>query len=241
MTFDNLLLYTLQSSLVLGLLHGISPCGHSWLILAPFVAGETKGGRVAGLTFSFLAGTTISCVLIGMSLGTLSGIIPASMIKWLEYGTTTLIVFLGTAMIIKPELLHNHDHEHNHDPDHEHNACGCNANHTHNTIFTRLKKNLTVKTIFVIGFLNMIIPCPTVSIMYKYAIESGNYIKSTLVFTIYAVATAIAVSMVIFAIYKVTSLLYSLQKAWIEKTIMRTAGVVTILFGIMSAVQQGWI
>ena len=34
----------LQASIMLGLLHGISPCGHSWPILAPFCI-TAKGMR----------------------------------------------------------------------------------------------------------------------------------------------------------------------------------------------------
>jgi nickel/cobalt exporter len=30
----------LQTSVVLGLLHGLSPCEHSWPILAPFAVGS---------------------------------------------------------------------------------------------------------------------------------------------------------------------------------------------------------
>ncbi len=77
----------------------------------------------------------------------------------------------------------------------------------------------------------MIVPCPTVAIMYSYALESGSAMQAVSVFASYALGTAIALAGVIFAIYKVTDLIRKLQKPWIEPAIMRTVGVLTITFG----------
>ena len=85
-----------------------------------------------------------------------------------------------------------------------------------------------------VGFVNMIIPCPTLAIMYTYALESGSYIHSTAIFGIYAIGTAIVIAAVIFGIFKVTTLLKKLCQDWVEGAIMRTAGVMTIAFGLYS-------
>ena len=60
MEMETLFLAALQSSFVLGLIHGVNPCGHSWLVLAPFVTGEKRGGRVALLTAAFVGGTAVA-------------------------------------------------------------------------------------------------------------------------------------------------------------------------------------
>ena len=60
MEIETLLFAAIQSSFLLGLLHGVNPCGHSWLVLAPFVSGEKKGSRVTLLTTMFLGGTAYS-------------------------------------------------------------------------------------------------------------------------------------------------------------------------------------
>lgn len=80
----------------------------------------------------------------------------------------------------------------------------------------------------------MIVPCPTVAIMYTYGLDSGSILKSTLVFLSYAVGTGLTLSAVIFAIYKATNALNALNKPWIEPLVMRTAGVLTIVFAVYS-------
>ncbi|MCD6273034.1 MAG: sulfite exporter TauE/SafE family protein, partial [Deltaproteobacteria bacterium] len=75
---------------------------------------------------------------------------------------------------------------------------------------------------------------PTLSIMYGYALESGNVLNATAVFATYALTTVLAVSGVI---YRISTLLKTLRKNWIETAIMRTAGIVTILFSSISLYQ----
>ena len=239
MEIDSLFWVALQSSLVLGLVHGINPCGHSWLVLAPFVVGEKRGPRVAWLTASFLAGTAVACLLLGVTLGSLSTVIPASLQLWVEVGTSLILIALGAILIIKPGLIHHHHdeahgHDHAHDleqiHDHEHPHDHHHTHVQHHDHPQKSRKKLTGLALFGIGFVNMIIPCPTVAIMYKYALASGSAWKSTFIFGIYAVATAVAVGGVIYAIFHVTRILEKLSQDWVETALMRGAGVITILF-----------
>ncbi|MCK4837264.1 MAG: sulfite exporter TauE/SafE family protein [Desulfobulbaceae bacterium] len=228
MEFDQLFIITIQSSFILGLVHGVNPCGHSWLVLAPFVSGTKKGGRVAFLTLSFLAGTTFGCLVLGATLGAISVAIPANFGSWVETITSVVLILLGTAMIAKPHLLHHHDH--NQDHDHEHGPCSCS------TVKTGALKHqkTTGGALFGIGFINMIIPCPTVAIMYGFALESGSYAKALTVFAVYAFSTSLAVGAVIYGIFRLTSLLRTLSQDWIETAIMRTIGAMTVFFGAYS-------
>lgn len=254
--FDSVFLITAQSSLILGLIHGINPCGHSWLIIAPFVMGMTDGKRVFSLTFSFLLGTTVACLFIGLTLGAVSMMIPESVSVWVDYITAGIIILLGAILLIKPDLIHHHDHHHDHDHGHDHHhhedvcnhnhkhedgahaSCGSHCHHDHHHehgisgFINRMKKKMSFTAMFIVGFVNMIIPCPTVAIMYKYAVDSGSYLKATTIFGIYAIATAIAVGGVIYAIFRATNAFYTLQKEWIESAVMRTAGAITLFFGI---------
>lgn len=104
--------------------------------------------------------------------------------------------------------------------------------------FTKSRKMLPL-ALFGIGFVNMIIPCPTAAVMYGYALNSGHILTATLVFTVYAVSTAIAVGGVIYLMFKATSMASSLQKEWVEPLIMRIAGLVIVVFsgyGVYAAV-----
>ncbi len=233
MQFDSLFWAAMQSSLVLGLIHGINPCGHSWLVLAPFVVGKKSGRQVASLTLAFLVGTAVACLALGASLGAISCLFPTHLQWYIEVGTAVVLIGLGMVLIIKPHLLHHHDHDHSHGDDH-HDGHHCHHDqhshheHSHNGFFGRHKATSVV--LFGVGFVNMIIPCPTVAIMYGYALESGSVVKATLVFAAYALTTGLAVGGVIYAIYRIASLLRTLQQNWIESAIMRTAGLVTIVF-----------
>ena len=79
--------------------------------------------------------------------------------------------------------------------------------------------------LFTVGFLNMIVPCPTVAIMYSYGLDSADPLRATLVFGAYALGTAVALSGVIWAIHRTTSAARTLQKPWVEPLIMRTIGI----------------
>jgi len=234
---DSLFLVALQSSLFLGLIHGINPCGHSWIVLAPFVAVDKSGPRVFSLTTAFIIGTTTGCLAIGLFLGTVAATLPESTRYFTDIITAVIIIALGVILLWKPHLLHSHDHghgdcgysdhdHHGHKHDHEHECHG----HSHHVPLS--VKRSTVWGLATLGFVNMIVPCPTVAIMYSYALESGSAYQSVAVFASYALGTAIALAGVIFAIYKVTDLMRKLQKSWIEPAIMRTVGVLTIFFGL---------
>ena len=305
MEFDHVFIVALQSSLFLGLIHGINPCGHSWLVLAPFVYGERNGKRVFSLTSAFIIGTSLACLAIGLTLGAVSMSLPPEIKHITDLVTAGVLVLLGIVLIIRPDLLHHHDHDHDHEHGHEHkhdhhahnghdhehdhqcccqhndahghadhdheehthtDNCGCghhdhakaagnNAHasghdhdrkhaHTHDPAHghdhgcgcqhaPRLR-SVTFWGLLVFGFMNMIVPCPTVAIMYSYALDSGDAFKSTAVFASYALGTAIALAGVIYAIYKVANAMRALNRPWLEPLIMRVAGVLTAAFGIYS-------
>lgn len=250
MEFDTLLFVALQSSLVLGLIHGVNPCGHSWLVLAPFVTGDANGWRVSKLTTAFIIGTTAGCIAIAVALGLFSAGLPDSARYIADIVTAGVLVILGVLLVWKPHLLHSHDHDHDHhghdhhhghhhEHDHDHHTHGHDHDHSHTHGACSCSAPLsarksTVYGLATLGFVNMIVPCPTVAIMYSYAIDSGSVAKSVAVFSAYALGTGVALAGVIYAIFKVTELIRTLQKPWIETAIMRTAGVMTIAFGLYS-------
>jgi len=248
MQFDSIFWVALQSSVLLGLVHGVNPCGHSWLVLAPFVYGEKRGGRVLSLTLAFIAGTTLACLLIGLTLGSISLAIPASFTLYVDVGTFLVLLVLGLILIFRPHLLHSHDHGHDHGHQgHDHHGHGHDHDHHHHDHdhhgtgsacpghgCAPAARSMTVWGLFAIGFVNMIVPCPTVALMYTYALDSGSVLKGTAVFGIYAVSTGLTLAAIIFAIYKAAGLMRALTRDWIEPLVMRAAGIMTIAFGAYS-------
>lgn len=240
MELDSLFWMAMQSSLVIGLVHGVNPCGHSWLVLAPFVAGSRDGGLVTRLTLAFILGTTLACIILGFSLGGIAMAIPASFQVWVDMGVAWVIILLGLVLVVRPHLLHHHEHDHHHDHGHGHGHEDAHKDHHHDHGHScgcachapkMSKKTVTGLGLLGIGFVNMIVPCPTAAVMYSYAIDSGNVWQAGAVFLSYAVGTGIALGAVIYGIFKVTELLHRLQQEWVEAAVMRTAGVITVFFG----------
>lgn len=227
----------LQSSFMLGLLHGVNPCGHSWLVLVPFVAGEKSGERVALLTASFLGGTALACLVLGATLGTVSEVVPESIGYWVEIVTSVVLIVIGALLLYNPELLHRHSHHHCHDGEgHNHGSSGCSHEHhcgqSRGERFVEEAKarNILPVGLFVIGFVNMIVPCPTAAVMYGYALNSGGMFSAIAVFGVYAISTAFAVGGVIYLFYKASKMITSLDHHRLEPLIMRLSGVVIVVF-----------
>lgn len=249
MEMDSLFLAALQSSFLLGLIHGVNPCGHSWLVLAPFVTGEKNGKKVSILTAAFLLGTALACLALGATLGAISLLLPPAANFWVEVGTSVLLILIGIVLLYDPEILHKHSHDHehghnhghnhenNHSHKHDHHACG-HHHHCHGHDHGEEKQHMhpgkkqkwLALSLFGIGFVNMIIPCPTAAVMYGYALNSGSTFDATMVFGSYAIATAISVGIVIYCIYRITTMASRLQKDWVEPLIMRSAGIIIVIF-----------
>ncbi|EPR42266.1 hypothetical protein dsx2_0193 [Desulfovibrio sp. X2] len=249
MHLDSLFLVALQSSLALGLVHGVNPCGHSWVVLAPFVACERSGRRVAWLTAAFSGGTAVACLLIGLTLGAVAGGLPPHFRQIMDLATAVILVAIGAVLLVRPTLLHSHDHcephacatddhdhedHHDHDHDHEHHH-GHHHHHEHGLdAFKQRLARFGALGLFTVGLVNMIVPCPTVAIMYSYALKSGDPLRATLVFAAYALGTALALAGVIWALHSMARFARNLDRPWIEPLIMRVVGLVTVAFGIYS-------
>jgi nickel/cobalt exporter len=232
---DAVFLAAAQSSLLLGLIHGVNPCGHSWLVLAPFVSGERRGRRVFALTAAFLGGTLLACLAIGLSLGAVSAVLPPQVRFWTDLATNGVLVLLGLLLVVRPGLLHRHDHDHDHEHDHDHGRGHCHAPAHDARALRWLRRGRTaVAGLFLIGFVNMVVPCPTAAVMYSYALESGSALRAAGVFGIYALATAVAVGAVIYAIHKTSDLARRLGSGNLETWLMRSIGVLTIVFASYS-------
>lgn len=262
MELETVLLAAVQSSFILGLIHGVNPCGHSWLVLAPFIVGEKRGRKVFVLTSSFVSGTALACLALGLSLGAVSSFIPASAAFWVENITSLFLAIVGVVLLVKPHLLHSHDHDHDHDQHHHHDHHHHDHHHDHDQhhhehhnlqeeilphagstpcvsvsqrgLAWRLMHNgySLPLALFVVGFVNMIIPCPTALVMYGYALNASTPLAATIVFGAYALSTAVAVGGVIYLIFRTASMLSAMQKEWIEPLVMRSAGFIILVFSI---------
>ncbi|RMF92494.1 MAG: sulfite exporter TauE/SafE family protein [Candidatus Schekmanbacteria bacterium] len=221
----------LQASILLGLLHGISPCGHSWPILAPFCISSKNLKKALTICTFFCLGTIIACIFLGAFLGLVGNIIPQKWDAYFGMITAFILVILGIIMIVKPELLHFEDEEEQKIEEKAKLALSGKAEEALNEKNKKFRYGVQCG-MFSIGFINMILPCPTASIMYTYALVSKSIITGTTIFLSYALATSLVLFIISYLIGKTTKFFRNLSDEKYEMLINRISGLLIIGFGI---------
>ena len=219
----------LQASIMLGLLHGISPCGHSWPILAPFCITAKSMRKCINVWFFFCLGTTIACLILGVIFGMLGSFIPPSWDIYFGVGTAGILVVLGIVVILKPHWLHFEDEE-------EEEVLKKSLDSAEQALqFTTSKRRFKHGIywgMFSIGFINMIIPCPTAAVMYTYALVAKSVPVGTTIFLAYALATSLVLLIITYFLGKATLFFKKLGQEKYEVLITRISGVFIAGFGL---------
>ena len=219
----------LQASIVLGLLHGISPCGHSWPMLAPFCITAKSMRKCINVWFFFCLGTTVACLFLGVIFGMLGSFIPPSWDIYFGVGTACVLVVLGVVVIFKPHWLHFEDEE-------EEEVLKKSLDSAEQALqFTTNKRRFKHGIywgMFSIGFINMIIPCPTAAVMYTYALLAKSVPVGTTIFLAYALATSLVLLIITYSLGKATLFFKKLGQEKYEVLITRISGAFIAGFGI---------
>jgi len=225
----------LQASTILGFLHGISPCGHSWPILAPFCITAKGLRKCVNVWFFFCLGTTVACVLLGVVFGALGSFIPPSWDIYFGIGTACILVILGIVVFFKPYWLHFEDEE-------EEEVLKRVLDNTEQALQFTTSKNRFKHGIywgmFSIGFINMIIPCPTASVMYTYALVAKSIPVGTTIFLAYALATSLVLLIITYSLGKATLFFKKLGQEKYEVIITRISGVLISGFGVYMVIVE---
>jgi nickel/cobalt exporter len=237
-----------QTSIILGFLHGLSPCEHSWPILTPFAIGSKNMKRVMRIGTIFCLGTATACMALGALLGTIGSIVPSSWSIYMGAATSALLIILGLILVLNPSLLHLHDGEHDHDQKGEeqrqgyalayHNSDYDDASIRGKPVRGSIFKHGIYWGMFTLGFINMIVPCPTSAVMYSYALIARSIWKGTAIFFAYAIATTIVLMCMAFLLVKATQLMKKFGQEKNEILITRISGVLIAAFGVYMVLIQ---
>ena len=225
----------LQASTVLGLLHGISPCGHSWPILAPFCITAKGMRKCINVWFFFCAGTTSACLLLGVVFGALGSIIPRSCDIYFGMGTAGILVVLGIILIVRPHWLHFEDEEE------EEELKEALENTEQALKFTTSKRRFKHGIywgMFSLGFINMIIPCPTAGVMYTYALVAKSIPVGTAIFLAYALSTSLVLLIITYFLGKATLFFKKLGQEKYEVLITQISGALIAVFGVYMVIVE---
>jgi nickel/cobalt exporter len=185
--------------------------------------------------FFFCLGTTIACAFLGVIFGALGSIIPRSWDIYFGMGTAGILVILGIVVIFKPHWLHFEDEE-------EEEVLKGALNSTEQALkFTTSKKRFKHGIywgMFTLGFINMIIPCPTAAVMYTYALVAKSIPVGTTIFLAYALATSLVLLIITYFLGKATLFFKKLGQEKYEVLITRISGALIAGFGVYMVIVE---
>jgi len=177
--------------------------------------------------FYFCSGITLACLLLGVLFGALGSIVPPSWDIYFGIGTAVILVILGIVVIFKPHWLHFED---------EKEILRGSLESTKQALqFTTSKKRFKHGInwgMFSIGFVNMIIPCPTAGVMYTYGMVAKSIPVGTVIFLAYALATSLVLLIFTYFLGKATLFFKNLGQKKYEVLITRISGALIVGFGI---------
>ncbi len=203
-----------------GLLHGLTPHGHSWLVLLPFAMGGMKTKTMLRVAAFFCLGMILTALAGGLILGWLIEHVPSTLHRYIEAAMGVLLVISGILFLARPLTIH-------HAIDHL-----CNE-HCHTGEEAKLLHTGTYSAMFLLGVISMAIPCPTNIPMYI-AITSGarGPVLGMVLFVTYALSTSIAIMFVAVAMTRARKLVEILEQRGYRLLIWRLSGAIVLAAGL---------
>jgi len=206
-------------AIIWGVLHGLTPHGHSWLVLLPFALGGITRRGMLRMSLVYSLGMIVAAAGTGALLGLIFSIIPGSWHHVFEVGVGVLLVMMGLIFLLRPLSVH-------HAIDH---ICGeeCQSGEE-----KALLRSGTAGAMFMLGVMSMIIPCPTNIWVYMLPAVTQSPLKGTLIFTIYAIFTALAINLVAVSMVHARGLVAKLDQSGYRLLILRLSGILVLGIGL---------
>lgn len=206
----------LVGAMIWGILHGLTPHGHSWLVLLPFALGGINTRGMTRMATAYCVGMMVAAAATGALLGLLASIIPEGWHQGVEIGIGLLLLTVGVVFIVKPLSVH-------HAIDHIcHEECQSGEERA-------LLRTGTLGAMFMLGVMSMLIPCPTNIPMYA-ALTAGSRspLAGATYFTVYALFTSASILFVAIAMVRARSLVVTIEKRGYRKLIWRFSGIIIL-------------
>jgi nickel/cobalt transporter (NicO) family protein len=205
-----------------GFVHGLTPHGHSWLILLPLAMGGMKARELLRLAFAYCAGLIVAAAAEGALLGALFGLIPEGWHTGLLIAVGIVLFVVGITIVFRPLTVH---HAIGH-------ICGENCETDEERALLRTG---TWGAMFTMGVMSMVVPCPSTVFVYPLIGALRNPALGALVFVLYACFTSLAVIAVAFGMVKARGLVERLEHSNYRHTVLRVSGLIIAAFGVWMA------
>ncbi len=206
-----------------GFLHALVPCAHSWPMLLPFVG---RGRGVAKPALLFGAGVMLASAMAGALIGTVVDTVPPTLQHRAEEITGIILVVLGVVIAVRPR--HGH-------LGHMHGACApdegpkCGHSRHEPRRFAKLGAGLSL---FLLGFINLTIPCWTNLSVVSLSLSSHGVWEGLVLFLAYGGATTVTMVFILWLAERGYHLLERLRGGVSEARLVRASGVFLVLCGL---------
>lgn len=202
-----------------GILHGVTPHGHSWLVLLPFMLGGANVRLMVRVAAAYGLGMVFAAAGTGALLGIVSSRIPEGWHNGVETAVGVLLVASGLIFIIKPLSAH-------HAVDH---LC---SEHCHSGEEKALLRTGTFGAMFLLGMAGISMPCPTNIPVYALPVASGSPLMGALVFITYALTTSLTILGIAVATVRARTVVEALDRRGTRQAIWRISGVIVLAAGL---------
>jgi len=216
--FDLLNAMPFLGAILWGILHGLTPHGHSWLVMLPFALGGITARGMLRLAAAYGLGMVVVAAATGALLGSLARVVPEAWHHGVEIGVGVMLLVMGLAFVIRPDSVH-------HTMDH---ICG---EHCHTSGEQKLLRSGTMAGLFLVGVLSMLIPCPTNYWLYGQSFVSRSPVDGAVLFVAYTLSTSVTICVVAMLMASSRALLAPLERKGNRLLILRLSGVIVLLAG----------
>jgi nickel/cobalt exporter len=222
----------------LGVVHGLTPCAHSWPVLVPIV-GRT--GSVARPAAWYGLGVVLAGALFGVAMGGggkfLGGFFDGPVGRRVEEGFGVLMIVVGVAIALRTRIAH---------AGHVHGACApaddsgaeaaCAHAEHHPTRFARFGRSFGL---FMLGFASITVPCWSNATAAAISVGNGDVVGGALAYGAYAAAAAVTTYVVLRLVRNGAAALKRLSSPAFEGRLLLVSGVALALWGVATVLHIG--
>jgi nickel/cobalt exporter len=235
---SQLSLPVLAAAFGVGVVHGLTPCAHSWPVLVPIV-GRT--GSVLRPAVWYGSGV----VLAGVALGIVAGGAGAAFHRaadrpvgiWIENGFGVLMIAVGLVLALRTRLAHA-GHVHGDCAPHDLSGADPSCDHAGHKP-SRVVAHGRHLGLFVLGVASVTVPCWSNFMAASVSVTDGDLVGGAAAYGVYAFAAALTTYVVLRVVRHGDGLLARLGSPQFEARLLLLSGVGLILWGVATLLHIG--
>ncbi len=222
----------------LGVVHGLTPCAHSWPVLVPIVGRTGKIFRPAAF---YGVGIVVAGVALGVVMGggghALTHLFDSKIGRRVEEAFGVLMIVAGAAIAFRTRLAHaGHVHGACAPPDTSGAEGSCSHVEHHPKRFLRFGRDLGL---FVLGLASVTVPCTSNLTAAGISVAGGDVVGGAICYGLYAFAAAVTTYVILRMVRSGTGVLARLASPKFEARILLLSGLGLIVWGILTVFHIG--